>query len=211
MREQDVCSFPALSRPGPLSCPFSVVFFDGGAVRILVVRCVVVIMFVSVLAHASGDSAGIAPGTSAPLFRLPNQNAPQPSPFALGDQFKPDSQHAVVLSFFAAWCKPCRKELPFLQGVADSLRGQGVRLVAVSVDTVFGDEQRGMVSELQLTCPVVHDKFGIVARRYACGNALPYTVFIGRNGKVRASSVGYDTHKNTTILKETAALIGGAR
>jgi thiol-disulfide isomerase/thioredoxin len=138
-------------------------------------------------------------GTPAPLFRLPNQNTATPLQYTIADQFSPDSQHAVIVSFFATWCEPCRKELPFLQHYADSLRENGLRLVTVCMDSTYGAKQEKMVADMQLSCPVIHDKFGIVAQRYEFAKALPYTVFVARNGFVRDVSIGYDQTKQTML------------
>lgn len=84
----------------------------------------------------------------------------------------------------------------------------GLRIVAVCEDSVYDVKQKKMVRDLKLTCPVIHDKYGIVARRYECGKALPYTVYIGKNGTVNKTSVGYDTTKNAVITHEINNLIG---
>ena len=139
-------------------------------------------------------------GKPAPQFRLANLNSQEPASFALTDWFAPDSGHAVIVSFFATWCAPCRQELPFLQTMVDSLAGNGLRMVAVCVDSAYGEKQKMMVAQARLTGPVVHDKFGIIARRFECGKALPYTVFINRKGLVAAVSVGYDAAKNAGII-----------
>jgi peroxiredoxin len=141
-------------------------------------------------AEAATDSSSLV-GKSAPLFRLPNENAAKPVPFKLADHFSPDSQHAVIVSFFATWCVPCRKELPFLQHCTDSLRNDGLRLVAVCVDTVYGAMQKKMVSGLKLTCPVVSSTTGILAKRFEVSQALPQTIFIDRHGIVQAKTVGF--------------------
>lgn len=43
-----------------------------------------------------------------------------------------------VVNFWAAWCAPCREELPLLQKYADSMKGQPVEVVLVNV----GDSPR---------------------------------------------------------------------
>jgi len=45
-----------------------------------------------------------------------------------------------VVNFWAAWCAPCREELPALQKYADSVKGQPVEVVLVNV----GDSTRVM-------------------------------------------------------------------
>ena len=42
---------------------------------------------------------------------------------------------AVVLSFFATYCEPCKKELPFLEKMHEKYRDQGLAVVVVNIDT----------------------------------------------------------------------------
>jgi cytochrome c biogenesis protein CcmG, thiol:disulfide interchange protein DsbE len=152
----------------------------------------------AICAQAAPDTTDIL-GKPAPLFRMQNQNAVTPVQFSLADQFSPDSQHAVIISFFATWCVPCRKELPFLQHYADSLRQDGLRLVAVCVDTVFGAKQKKMVAALKLACPVVSSTTGIIAKRFGVSQELPQTIFIDRHGIVQAKTVGFGEKEISAI------------
>lgn len=162
-----------------------------------------VLLLAALLAQA--DTSSLI-GKPAPRFRLANQNAGVGASFSLDEWFSADSSHDVIVSFFATWCAPCRKELPFLQHMADSLSGRGLRLVAVCMDSAYGQKQKQMVTDLKLTCPVVHDKFGIIARRFECGKALPYTVFIGRTGTVAAVSTGFDDKKKSLLKHYISAM-----
>jgi len=146
-------------------------------------------------------------GSRAPLFNMPDQNSPAPAAFKLSSQFLPDSQNAVIVSFFASWCAPCRQELPFLQSCADSLAPQGLRLVAICLDQLYIKKQRQMVREMKLTCPVIHDRTGTTALRFGFNKSLPYSVFITRKGVIAGVSTGYDTTKNAEIYEKIRLIL----
>lgn len=47
-----------------------------------------------------------------------------------------DEDSVYVVNFWATWCKPCVEELPYFAAAADSLAGQKVQFVMVSLDFV---------------------------------------------------------------------------
>jgi len=93
----------------------------------------------------------------------------------------------VVVSFWASWCKPCKKELLTLnewpaEAVADGLPTP--RLVAVSIDT---DERKAMrfVDEAAIRMPVFLDGPDGLARDLDLPS-LPLTLVLDRTGRVAA-------------------------
>lgn len=130
-------------------------------------------------------------GAPAPLFTMRNVNAERSGVkmFAAAryvGEAPEEPKKAVVLSFAASYCEPCKKELAELGALKPKLDAAGVLLAVVVVDTdPKGAEamQKLTVETLKLPYPVLIDKVGIVARRYRA-TALPYTVIIGKDGAV---------------------------
>lgn len=96
----------------------------------------------------------------------------------------------VVLNFWAVWCRPCRREMPAFIRIQHRFGAQGVQFVGIDLDTV---DARKVVQKYlgefaqKINYPVLlGDDDGIdIARAY--GNAfgvLPYTVVIGRDGRI---------------------------
>ena len=136
--------------------------------------------------------ATIAVGARAPVFRLATLNAESCGQEALslkrhvGPRAK-EPRAAVVLSFMASWCKPCREELPQLKELMRGYARQDVLAAIVITDTeAEGREaaRRLAVDELQPPFPVVADLAGIVTRRYGA-EKLPFLVLVDRDGLVR--------------------------
>jgi thiol-disulfide isomerase/thioredoxin len=44
------------------------------------------------------------------------------------------SRHPLIVSFWATFCEPCNKEIPYLQRIADEHKQDGVELLLVSLD-----------------------------------------------------------------------------
>ena len=46
------------------------------------------------------------------------------------------SDDVQVINFWATWCRPCIKELPYFEAVNEAYEGKGVRVILVSFDFV---------------------------------------------------------------------------
>ena len=147
-------------------------------------------------AHA-GDRVRLKAGQSAPKFVLPVMNpAGRARTFKLKDYVGAGARRprrAVVLTFAASYCEPCKAELVELKRRAPELAAAGVTLAVVVIDT----EKEGIermraltVDKLRLPYPVLADRFGVLARRYGAV-ALPMAVLMGGDGVIRWVQTGY--------------------
>ncbi len=98
----------------------------------------------------------------------------------------------VVLSFWASWCGPCRRELPALEAFHRKLAESGHSEIALlGINAGEAREQvRDFVREKGLTFPVGLDADHSVAQAYRVAG-LPQTVLIGPDGTIRAVFLGY--------------------
>jgi thiol-disulfide isomerase/thioredoxin len=94
----------------------------------------------------------------------------------------------VVVNFWASWCKPCRKEMPFLHDLHQKLSRSGGRVVAVSIDR---DERKAVefAREHGLDLPMCHDGPDGLVRALDL-DAIPYTVVLDGTGRAVYASGG---------------------
>ena len=134
-------------------------------------------------------AAPIAPGALAPDFTLRTLGGPN---LRLQEQ----RGRVVLVNFWATWCAPCRQEMPHLSKLYDKYRASGFVLLGVNVD----DDTKNAVelaAKLGLKFPVSLDNDKKVSRLYDL-SAMPSTVLIDREGKVRFVHRGYkDGYENT--------------
>ncbi len=121
-------------------------------------------------------------GQSAPLF---NTSFLDGSPFDLGQHLGND---VVVLDFWATWCGPCVASMPTLSEVTNGFRDRGVRLFAVNC-AEQPEDVKDFVEQSGLELAVVMDPAGQISKAYGA-NAIPQTVLIDRQGKVRYVHIG---------------------
>ncbi len=98
----------------------------------------------------------------------------------------------VLISFWTTWCEPCKVEMPFLQRFHDTYGQDGFKVVSVAMDgpdTVA--EVRPYLNRMGYSFSVVLDEDGAIAQRLNPVSAAPFTLLVGRDGKVRQRFQGF--------------------
>ncbi len=124
-------------------------------------------------------------GTPAPALELPDLDG--------GTRRLADWQGKLVLvNFWASWCAPCRREMPILDRARTQHAAQGLEVIGVAADEP--GPTRDFLAEFPVGYPVLIDdpaRGEDASIRFGNNrNVLPYTVLIGRDGRVLASHFG---------------------
>lgn len=90
----------------------------------------------------------------------------------------------VVLNFWATWCPPCLVEMPSLQALQDQIGGQGMQVMAVSLDRNMDGEKLRAFTNKNKFGPIAafYDADGTVMRTLNL-KGLPTSYIIAPNGQ----------------------------
>ena len=97
----------------------------------------------------------------------------------------------LVLNFWATWCPPCVEEMPELDALSRELAPKGVQVIGIGIDSAAKIQQFAQKSGFSY--PLLPAGAGGAELTRAFGNAsaaLPYTVVIGRDGRIRERILG---------------------
>jgi thiol-disulfide isomerase/thioredoxin len=164
------------------------------------------------------DEGGV--GLPAPSFSLRAMN-PEASGAGwvaldrfVGGEPEDAASKAVLLTFFASWCEPCKRELPFLVQLDKMYRDQGLRVIGVCIDKEEAgiEAAKKLVSEKKAAYPVLSDRFNFLARRYLGEQApLPSVFLIKRDGTIARIERGYAKDASAFLLGEVQEVLGVER
>lgn len=120
-----------------------------------------------------------------------------------------EPKKTILLSFFATYCEPCKKEMPLLSALYDTYKDKGLAVLSVSIDkeTDKVDFVKTLAKQAGARFPVLTDRFNIVAKRYFI-NKLPNVYIINSEGKVAMVNVGYNDDISRQMVDEIRKGLG---
>jgi len=93
----------------------------------------------------------------------------------------------TVLDFWASWCGPCCREMPFMKSLLEKNKEKGFGIVGISLDQ-DADAWKGAISELGLNWPQVWDNQQKTAATFNI-QAIPFTVVVDQQGTILAKNL----------------------
>jgi len=97
----------------------------------------------------------------------------------------------ILLNFWASWCGPCREEMPLLDRSQQRYAPKGLQVIGIAADTDAATQ--AFLKESPVAYPILVDdpEHGDLSLDYGnTRSVLPYTVLIGREGRVVAQHFG---------------------
>jgi len=147
--------------------------------RTIILAVLVAAVVFALITNAKKDNTIYGVGDKAPDFQLQqiNKNNELES-IQLSDL----KGKGVMLNFWATYCKPCEKEMPYMEELYPKYKDKGIEIVAVSLDATEVVVHQ-FIEKYNLTFPIPHDKKSVVNDLYKIG-PIPTTYFINPEGEI---------------------------
>ncbi len=113
--------------------------------------------------------------------------------------------NVVMLNFWASWCGPCRKEMPLMDDLYKKYKKLGFVILGVNVEQEL-KLAKSFLADTPVDFPILFDASNQVSKAYDV-IAMPTTVMIDRNGKVRYIHKGYKAGDEKKYKKMVKKLI----
>ena len=152
---------------------------------------------------ASEPSAPPAPGDAAPALRLTLAGG---ETRGLEELLQGSRSRSLLLAFFKTTCPTCTLVWPYLARLHEAL-GDAIRVVGVSQDPP--DESRRFHEEARASFELAFDPGpGFPASNEVGLEAVPYHLWIGADGRVRATWAGWSRQRMNDLASEVAVGAG---
>jgi cytochrome c biogenesis protein CcmG/thiol:disulfide interchange protein DsbE len=140
-------------------------------------------------------------GSRAPAFRAVD--------LASGDSTGLDRYkgQVVLLNIWATWCEPCRVEMPALERLHQALAGDGLKIVAVSIDEADPSVVREFQRQYGLTFDMLQDRTRAIERIYQT-TGVPETFVLNRDGDIVKKVIGahaWDSAADEDLIRRLIA------
>jgi peroxiredoxin len=146
----------------------------------LFIRTVILLLLAGALGYTFytnffSSKERVAVGDEAPDFVLSDLNG---NTHQLSDY----RGKGVFLNFWGTYCKPCEKEMPYMNNLYKEYKNQGVEIIAVNVgESKLAVEK--FAEKYQLHFPIVIDKDNQVLEAYDI-SPIPTTFLINKDGQI---------------------------
>ena len=111
----------------------------------------------------------------------------------------------IYLDFWATWCPPCKKSMPYLNALRNEFLDQGFEIIAISVDE-NPEIARQFLQQHPVDYLIAMDPGGQCPKEYDV-QAMPSAFFIDRKGKIRYIHLGFRDSDKEEIRNRVIELI----
>jgi peroxiredoxin len=164
------------------------------------------LLFLSVLAGLS-FAANAGEGDRIPAATVKKLDGSKVNSSNFSNDGKP-----IIISFWATWCKPCKKELDAIaENYPDWVKETGVKLIAISIDDVRSSSKvvtdvkmKGWEYEIYLD---ENQEF----KRAMNVNNIPHTFLVDGGGRIVWSHNSYSEGDEEKLYENIQSLLKGEK
>jgi peroxiredoxin len=172
-----------------------------------VILFVVIAVFIGVLILLQGKDSffnlshrnRVTPGLQAPSFTFPGLDGRMVS---LADY----RGKVVFLNIWATWCPPCIEEMPSIESLYQTLKGEDFEILAVSVDAMGVKTVAPFMKKYKLNFPVLLDTDATIRNLYGT-TGVPESFIIDRKGIVVKKAIGSENWARPETIRFLRNLI----
>lgn len=118
-------------------------------------------------------------------------------------------KRVILLDFWATYCDPCLASMPHLQALYERHEKDGLTVLGISID---GPESiasvRSTVARVGVKFPILLDNESRVVAQYNPRTSAPFSVLIGRDGRVLIQQEGFTTGNQAELDRAVSEAVG---
>ena len=114
--------------------------------------------------------------------------------------------NVVVVTFWASWCGPCRREIPALESAWRKLKDEDAVVLGVSVDDTEAKAE-DFLGMFPVSYPMVFDASGGKVGNPWGARSIPMTVIVDKRGVIRRKHLGYTPQQVKGVVQEVEELL----
>ncbi|HEY5377667.1 MAG TPA: TlpA disulfide reductase family protein [Polyangiaceae bacterium] len=117
-------------------------------------------------------------------------------------------KEVVLLDFWATFCEPCLAGMPHLDALYRQHKSEGFVVLGIDIDGPDSIAQvKTTVSKLGVSFPILLDQETRVVALYNPKTSAPYSVLIGRDGRILKKQEGYTTGDAAAVERDVVAAL----
>ncbi len=100
----------------------------------------------------------------------------------------------VLVNFWATWCPPCRKEIPYLKKLQEEFGEKGLVVLGISIDQGGSRVVKKFIKRSKIDYPVVIADQNVLVQ-FGGVRGVPTTFLLDRTGRKQRTYTGYTSYK----------------
>jgi thiol-disulfide isomerase/thioredoxin len=117
----------------------------------------------------------------------------------------PHRGKVVVVDFWASWCVPCRRSIPWLNAMREKYAKDGLEVIGVNVDA-DRSEAVSFLAQTPANFQIVYDTEGRLPKEYGVVG-MPSSFVFDREGRLVAKHIGFQNAKRDGYEKTLRELL----